>query len=150
LKAAKQRFERLRPPARDVAEDPVHEPAGVLGGQLLCRLHRLVDGCAGRRVGLMEQFEAGDPKDRPVERGHPVDRPLLRGAFQELVDLGPVRRNALHELAGEGVDRLAGELPLVPDAVGVRASHVRLVQDVEGLAPGLPPRGHGPHFTRSM
>jgi hypothetical protein len=98
----------------------------------------------------VEELEARDPKDRAVQGGHPVDRPVLGQALQVPIDLGPVRCNALHELPGERVDRFADPLPTLQDEVGIRAGDVGLVEDVEGLAPGLSAGGHGPHLTRSM
>ena len=43
-----------------------------------------------------------------VDRGHPCDRPVLRVLLEQQVDLGLVRRDAVHELARELGHRASG------------------------------------------
>ena len=135
---------------RDLAEHAVHEPPGVLGRELLRGADGLVDRGAGRDVAGEDQLEGGDPQDRPVDRGHPVDPPSLRDRADGAVDLLEVLGRPLDELAGVGRDLAAGRLPRGEHGGAVGVGHVRLVQDVEGEAPGLAPRRLAAHFTRSM
>ena len=101
---------------------PLTKPGRVRGAELLGGLDRLVDRHLRGHVGDVQELGERHAQDVALERRDPVERPALRVAPDQLVQLGPVALDGLHELARErpGV--------AVEQLLGRAAGHVRLVQ----------------------
>src|SRR6185436_14002358 len=129
----------------NVVQDPVDERAGVLGGELLGDVDRLVDRDEGRDILAVEEFVGGQPQDVAVDRRHALELPVLGDLLDLAVDLGPLLAAAVDELAGEvehlGVarGRRQGLVDLVEDLV---PAEVELVHELESQLAGLGALSH--------
>src|SRR6185436_18769983 len=129
----------------DVVEDAVDKGAGVLGGELLGDVDRLVDRDQGRDVLSIEELVGRQAEDVAVDRRHALELPVLGDFFDLAVDLGSLLAAAVNELAGEvehlgvAAGRGEGGIDLVEDLV---AAEVQLVHQLEGQLAGLGALSH--------
>ena len=79
---------------RDPPQDPVHEPARLVGGISLRQRDRLVDRHLDRHLAAVE-LEDPDPQDVSLQRAEPVRRPPLGGGREPCVQLVSLRRDSL-------------------------------------------------------
>ena len=118
----------------DAAQQPVDEPAGVLGGVLLGELDRLADHDRGRHVGLPAELVRAEAQHRAVDRGHALERPVLGELAQQRVDVGVVLLDAAHELHRVLVGR---RRLLLEEHVDAEVAHLELVTEAEGPLPSF-------------
>src|SRR5439155_10113852 len=108
--------------ARDPPEDPVHEPAGVLGRITLRQRDRLADRHLDGDRTVRELVDA-NPEHVPLDDSHPVGRPVLRRLVDARVERLRLLAHALRELLRERIDlavvqrceRASGQIPLIEE-----------------------------------
>ena len=81
-------------------ENAVHEPPGLLGAKLFCKLDGFVQNDEFGNVGLEEELIHGEPQDVAIDWRHPLQPPVLGLLAYQLVDMLQMLQRTSYESLG--------------------------------------------------